>query len=81
MYYRLVEYLDMLNILNDKLFDFRRLHSSHMALMALMDKLIDSLEKREYVVGIFLDFSKAFDTANHDIMLQNCPIMELGAQP
>ena len=70
MYNRLVEYLDMLNILNDKQFGFRRLHSSYMALMALMDKLIDSLEKGEYVVGIFLDFSKVFDTVNHDIMLQ-----------
>ena len=70
MYNRLVEYLDMLNILNDKQFGFKRLHSSYMALMALKDKLIDSLEKGEYVVGKFLDFSKAFDTVNHDIMLQ-----------
>ena len=52
-----------------------------MALMALMDKLIDSLEIGEYVFGIFLDFSKAFDTVNHYIMLQKLSIMELGAQP
>ena len=70
MYNRLVEYLDMLNILNDKQFGFRKLHSSYMALMALMDKLIDSPEKGEYVVGIVLNFSKAFDTVNHDIMLK-----------
>ena len=81
MYNRLVEYLDMLNILNDKQFGFRGLLWSCMALMALMDKLIDSLEIGEYVFGIFLDFSKAFDTVNHDIMLQKLSIMELGAQP
>ena len=35
-----------------------------------MDKLINSLEKGEYVIGIFLDFSNAIDTIDHDIMLQ-----------
>ena len=47
MYNRLVEYLVMLNILNDRQFGFRRLYSSYMALVALMEKLIDSLEKGE----------------------------------
>ena len=70
MYNRLVEYLEMLNILNNKQFGFRKLHSSYMALMALMDNLINSLEKGEYVAGIFLDYSKAFDTVDHDIMLR-----------
>ena len=41
-----------------------------MAIMAPKDQLINSLEKGEYVVGIFFDFSKAFDTVDHDIMLQ-----------
>ena len=41
-----------------------------MALMAMMDNLIQALEKDEFVVGVFLDFSKAFDTVNHDIVLE-----------
>ena len=40
-----------------------------MALMQLMDQLIKSLEKGETVIGVFLDFSKAFDTVDHDILL------------
>ena len=40
-----------------------------MALLMFMDKVITALEKGEYTVGIFLDFSKAFDTVNHKIVL------------
>ena len=38
--------------------------------MILMDKLIKSLDNGDYVIGVFLDFSKAFDTVDHDILLQ-----------
>ena len=40
-----------------------------MALISLMEKLIFSLENKEHVIGLFLDFSKPFDTIDHDIML------------
>ena len=34
-----------------------------------MDKLIKSIERGNYVIGVFLDFPKAFDTVNHSILL------------
>ena len=40
-----------------------------MTLMLLMDKITKSLEKGEFVFGVFLDFSKAFDIVDHDILL------------
>ena len=30
-----------------------------------MDKLISALKEGKFVLGLFLDFSKAFDTINH----------------
>ena len=35
-----------------------------------MDQLIASLENGEYTIGTFLDFSKAFDTVDHVILLK-----------
>ena len=37
--------------------------------MIMMDKKSAALDNGDYVVGIFLDFSKAFDTVNHAILL------------
>ena len=67
MYNRLRKFLDEYKILFSYQFGFRKSHSSYMALMTLMDNLINFLDKGEYVIGIFLDFSKAFDTVDHGI--------------
>ena len=41
-----------------------------MALLSLVDSLTQASERGEHVVGVYLDFSKAFDTVDHMILLQ-----------
>ena len=69
MYNILTDFLETQKLLMEKQFGFRKNHSTYMALMLLVDNLIKSLENGEYVLGVFLDFSKAFDTVDHAILL------------
>ena len=36
----------------------------------IIDKIQHAIEKGHFACGIFLDFSKAFDTVNHEILIQ-----------
>ena len=69
MYSRLIPFLNKFSTLYENQFGYRKSHSTHMALLTLMDKLVHAFENGEYVMDVFLDFSKAFDTVNHSILL------------
>ena len=62
-------FFNELQILYKYQLGFRKGHSTYMAHIILMDKLIHAIENGEYVIGIYLDFSKAFNTINHAILL------------
>ena len=66
---RLLSFIDKHNILSQSQYGFRKNHSSYMALMTLFDKVSEAIDKNEYSVGIFIDLSKAFDTLDHNILL------------
>jgi hypothetical protein len=66
---RLVSYLDRLKIISTHQYGFRKNHSAYMALLDLHDKISEAWDKNEFAIGIFIDLSKAFDTINHDILL------------
>ena len=70
MYSRLIDFLEENKILIVNQFGFRKNHSSYMALIVLIYKITKALENGDYVIGMFLDFSKAFDTVNHHILLE-----------
>ena len=70
VYNRVSTFLEIFEILHENQCGFRKKKSStHLALLSFIDKVIQAIEKCEYTIGVFLDFSKAFDTVHHDILL------------
>ena len=70
MYIRIYSYLTRFNLISDHQFGFRKNCSPTLAINKLYDELLTSIDPRLYSCGIFLDLSKAFDSVNHDILLQ-----------
>lgn len=69
MHSRLLNFINKHSILYDYQFGFRENHSTNMALTLLMDKVLSAMDKGEYAIGLFIDLQKAFDTVNHNILL------------
>lgn len=54
----------------DNQFGFRAKHSTGHAILSIVDKIQRAIDERDFSCGIFLDFSKAFDTINLEILLK-----------
>ena len=70
MYTRIYNFLEKYNCPYKKQFGFRNSHSTNHALISITEKIRESLDNDEYSCGVFLDFQKAFDTVNHNILLK-----------
>ena len=69
MFNRLLDFINKHNLLYKFQFGFRPGHNTSHALMILIDKILSGFNDNEMTIGVFLDFSKAFDTVNHHILL------------
>ena len=69
VYNRLAHYLDQNEILHNKQFGFRKGYSTSMAIHALTENFYESVENNEFMLGLFIDLSRAFDTISHKILL------------
>ena len=73
-YNRLYKYIQMNKILDPSQYGFQSKISTNHAIIELQNRIIDNLGKNRHCIGIFIDLSKAFDTLDHEIMLNKLKI-------
>ena len=66
---KLVKYLNKYNIICDSQYGFRQNHSTELAILEMVEKITDSIDKKRIPMGIFIDLKKAFDTIDHEILV------------
>ena len=69
LYNRLDTFLNNHNVITSHQYGFRQKMSTTSAILELTDNILKSFDKGHHTLGIFLDFSKAFDSVNHRILL------------
>ena len=69
IYDQLYNYFQVNNLFYKSQYGFRSGHSTELASLELIDRIINEMDNNQMPLGIFLDLSKAFDTLNHKILL------------
>ena len=67
---RLMNFVHKHKLLQDGQYGFRCNHSTELAVLEMIEKISDSIDKKLFSVGIFVDLKKAFDTINHNILIK-----------
>ena len=66
-----MEHLEKNHLLSENQYGFRSNRSTKDALLSFSTQAYKAFNKGNCKLGIFIDFSKAFDTLDHDILIKN----------
>ena len=72
---QMILYFENNNLFNDHQFGFTKNRSTAEALICLTEKIYKNLNDKHSSALILLDFAKAFDSVNHDILLRKMELM------
>ena len=69
---QLMEYLLAINIFPDNQSAYRRLYSTETTLCAVVNNIMVNMDEGKCSILILLDLSAAFDTVEHNLLIQDC---------
>ena len=69
MYNRMLSYINKFNILSNDQFGFRKNRNTELAVIHALMPVISSLNEGLPSISLFIDIAKAFDSINHQILL------------
>jgi len=67
---RLRSFIDKHELLSDCQYGFRENRCTSHALIDLLEEISDGIERNKFVLGIFIDLQKAFDTIDHQLLIK-----------
>ena len=69
MHARVHHFLEQYKCLYSLQYGFRNKHSTNHALIKITETIRQAIDDKNYACGVFIDLQKAFDTVNHEILL------------
>ena len=77
MYNHVSQFMKKNDTIYEHQYGFRQKHSTQQAIITLVDRITHSLDKGDIVISVFLDLTKTFDTADHQILFVSTVIIGL----
>ena len=69
MYDQIYNYFQNNELFYNSQYGFRKNHSTELATLEIIDRIIQEMDKYNTPINIYIDLSKAFDTIDHNILL------------
>lgn len=74
---QLYDYLESCNLLTDEQFGFRRFRNTQQSIFKFIDNIYQNINSSLSTIAIYVDFRKAFDTVDHQILLEKLKTFNL----